>query len=125
MVEADIAMIERVLSNLVENALKFTGNNGTVELRLSEHDGTVRVSVIDSGIGIPETEIPLIFNRFYRVDRSRSRESPGSGLGLAISQKILELHHSAIRVLSEAGKGSTFSFDLRSSPDSGGSGEAR
>jgi signal transduction histidine kinase len=125
MVEADIAMIERVLSNLVENALKFTGNDGTVELRLSEHDGTVRVSVIDSGIGIPETEIPLIFNRFYRVDRSRSRESPGSGLGLAISQKILELHHSAIRVLSEAGKGSTFSFDLRSSPDSGGSGEAR
>jgi two-component system sensor histidine kinase VicK len=116
MVEADISMIERVLSNLVENALKFTGAGGFVELRLSEHDGKVRVSVVDNGKGIPEAEIPLVFDRFYRVDKSRSREVPGSGLGLAISQKLMELHHSVIGVRSENGKGSTFFFDLASGP---------
>jgi signal transduction histidine kinase len=125
MVEADITMIERVLSNLVENALKFTGIEGSVELRLSDHDGKVRVSVIDTGGGIPEAEIPQIFNRFYRVDKSRSRKVPGSGLGLAIAQKIMELHHSAIQVRSETGKGSTFFFDLSSGPASGNSGRAR
>jgi signal transduction histidine kinase len=123
-VEADIAMTERVLSNLVENALKFTGSDGTVELRLTERDGTVRVSVVDNGKGIPEEEIPLLFKRFHRVDRSRSREVPGSGLGLAISQKIMELHESRIEVRSEPGTGSTFFFDLPAAASPGGSGRA-
>jgi signal transduction histidine kinase len=124
-VEADIAMTERVLSNLVENALKFTGADGTVELRLTERDGTVRVSVVDNGKGIPEEEIPLLFKRFYRVDKSRSREVPGSGLGLAISQKIMELQESRIEVRSEPGSGSTFFFDLPSASASGKAGKSR
>jgi len=123
MVAADIALIERVLSNLVENALKFSAVGGSVELRLAEHDGAVRVSVIDGGVGIPEAELPLIFSRFHRIDRSGRREMRGSGLGLAISQKILELHESRIEVRSEPGRGSTFFFDLPSAAASGRTGK--
>ena len=113
MVEADVGLIERVLSNLVENALDSTNGSGAVVLRLDEQDETVRMSLVDTGRGIPGGEIPFIFNRFYRGEIQRPRSKPGSGLGLAISQKIVELHHGSIRVLSETGKGSTFSFDLQ------------
>jgi signal transduction histidine kinase len=116
MVRADIGLIERVISNLLENALNFTDPSGSVILRIAEKDGAVRVSVIDSGRGIPERELGYIFRRFYRGTGDGPRSRAGSGLGLAISQKILELHHSAIQVRSEVGRGSVFFFDLLRQP---------
>jgi signal transduction histidine kinase len=111
-VNADIGMIERVLSNLVENALKFTPAQGTVRLSIHRDDGQLKVRISDTGKGIPPEDIPHIFDRFYRGDGSRSNAPRSSGLGLAISQKIMELHHSSIRVNSELEKGSTFEFEL-------------
>jgi signal transduction histidine kinase len=111
-VHADIGMIERVLSNLIENAMNFTPARGRVELSLHQHDGQLRVRVLDTGKGISAEDIPHIFDRFYTGDRSRSRSVRGSGLGLAISQKIMELHHSSIAVTSKLNKGSVFEFDL-------------
>ena len=111
-VHADIGMIERVLSNLIENAMNFTPARGSVELSLQQHDGQLRVRVKDTGKGIPAEDLPHIFDRFYTGDRSRSRSKRGSGLGLAISQKIMELHHSSIAVTSKLNEGSVFEFDL-------------
>jgi signal transduction histidine kinase len=111
-VNADIGMIERVLSNLIENALKFTPAKGTVRLSIHRDDGQLKVRISDTGKGIPQEDIPHIFDRFYRGDSSRSNAPRSSGLGLAISQKIMELHHSSIQVNSEPEKGSTFEFEL-------------
>lgn len=112
MVNADIGMIERVLSNLIDNALHYTAENGTVEVGLFSQRETVRVAVSDTGCGIPEGEIPRVFERFYRVEKSRDRASGGTGLGLAIAKKILELHDTTISVESKINKGTTFSFNL-------------
>lgn len=110
-VEADIGMIERVLSNLIDNALNYTPEGGKVKVRLSRVDHQVRISISDTGPGIPEDELSHVFDRFFRGDKSRS-ESESTGLGLAISQKLIELHNSEIRVESTVGDGTTFYFDL-------------
>jgi signal transduction histidine kinase len=109
-VQADINMIERVLSNLIENALAHTPSDGRVSVELRELGGQARVRVIDSGTGIDQRDMPFIFDRFFS---GRREDSPrGSGLGLAIAQKIAELHGSRIQVESEPGRGSVFYFEL-------------
>ena len=113
MVEADIGMIERALSNFIDNALQYTPEKGTVKVDLSKQNKKVRVVVSDTGVGIPEEQIPLVFERFFRVEKSRSRSSGGTGLGLAIAKRILELHESTISVESVEQEGTTFSFDLK------------
>lgn len=112
-VYADIGLIERALSNLIENALRYTPENGAVKVEIVRSNQQVKVLVSDTGCGINEEEIPLIFDRFYRVEKSRARATGGSGLGLAIAKKILELHQSSIAVESKVNVGTTFSFDLK------------
>jgi len=111
-VEADIGMIERVLQNLIENAIRHTPGGGEVRIAARAHDGAVAVDVADTGCGIPEEDLPRIFERFYRVDKSRGGGTGGAGLGLAIAKRILDLHASPVRVSSRVGEGTTFSFRL-------------
>ncbi len=104
--------IQQVLVNLIGNAIAYTPAPGSVDVYVANHSDGVEVSVVDTGIGIPEKDLPHIFERFYRVDKDRSRSTGGTGLGLAIVKHILEAHHSRIQVQSELGKGSKFSFVL-------------
>lgn len=112
-VKADIRLTERALSNLLRNAIHYTNQNGEVVLSAIELNGKVRVSVADNGCGIPEDDLPYIFDRFYRGKNHESRSKGSSGLGLAIAQKILELHDSTIHVESEEEIGTIFYFDLQ------------
>lgn len=111
-VYADIGLIERALSNLIDNALRYTDCGGTVKVKIFQEDQKIRVSISDTGCGIRQEELPLIFDRFYRVEKSRSRSTGGAGLGLAIARKILELHKTTISVESRENEGTTFSFYL-------------
>jgi two-component system OmpR family sensor kinase len=115
-VQADINMIERVLSNLIENALTHTPAGGRVTVELLENSGRAQVRVMDSGTGIEQRDIPFIFDRFFSGRRNEGGSRRGSGLGLAIAQKMAELHGSGIRVESEPGRGSVFSFALSLDP---------
>lgn len=110
LVLADGERLQQVLSNLLDNALKFTPRGGSVTVSASEEPGKVWVSVSDTGTGIPDEHLPHIFERFYKVDRSRSGE--GVGLGLAISRHIVYAHGGDMKVSSREGEGSTFSFSL-------------
>ncbi len=109
---ADIGLIERALSNLIENAIRYTPKSGSVVVRIINNFPQIRLQVADTGCGIQEEELPLIFDRFYRVEKSRARATGGAGLGLAITQKILEVHQSKINVESKVNVGTTFSFSL-------------
>ncbi len=109
---ADIALVERAISNLIENAIRATPPGGRVSLGLTRAGGGVRVEVSDTGIGIPEADLPYVFDRFFRVDKSRSRRSGGAGLGLAIANRIVELHGGSIEVESTEGLGTSFAFEL-------------
>ena len=109
---ADIAMIERVLENLLDNALRYTPEEGSISIVLSNNNGGITVQVSDTGCGIPENELPRIFDRFYQADRSRKVKSSHSGLGLAVSKKILELHGTSIEAKSDQKSGTTFTFTL-------------
>ena len=111
-VSADISLIERVLENLLENALRFVPEGGKITLALSDIEQKVYIKIIDNGAGIPETEIPYIFDRFYQLDKNRCVESNHAGLGLAIVKKIIELHNSVINVTSIPTQETTFSFYL-------------
>lgn len=105
MIYADLYMIERVISNLVENALNYTQPNNSVSVLCTEERDLVTLEVSDTGIGIPSEDITFVFERFYRVDKDRSRLSGGSGLGLAIVKKIVELHKGQIKIESTVAKG--------------------
>ncbi|MCM3572162.1 MULTISPECIES: two-component system histidine kinase PnpS [Mesobacillus] len=111
-IEGDADRLKQVLINLVSNAITYTPNGGRVEITLSGQEDSVSVVVKDSGIGIEKSEITRIFERFYRVDRARSRNSGGTGLGLAIVKHIVEAHKGHIEVDSQIGKGTTFTIKL-------------
>ena len=96
------------LSNLVENAIKYNKENGWVHVSLNADHKYFYVKVADSGIGIPKQDTENIFERFYRVDKSHSREIGGTGLGLAITRNAIIMHRGAIKVYSEEGEGTTF-----------------
>jgi len=114
-IHADEQKIRQLVLILVDNAVKYTQDGGkvTVNFRPAEK-GKVTLAVQDTGIGIAKEDQEKIFDRFYRVDKARSREMGGNGLGLAIAQEIVELHHGKIAIESELGKGTTFLVTLKS-----------
>lgn len=105
---ADSQRMKQILINLINNAVMYTPEQGEVTVRVREQTETVILEVQDTGIGISKKEIPRIFERFYRVDRARSRNSGGTGLGLAIVKHLIEAHKAKMSVESEVGKGTTF-----------------
>ncbi|MEA2563156.1 MAG: two-component system, OmpR family, phosphate regulon sensor histidine kinase PhoR [Acidobacteriota bacterium] len=104
--------IERLVVNLLDNAVKYNQPEGTVSLRLSQADGHALLEVSDTGIGIPQDALSRIFERFYRVDKGRSRDEGGTGLGLAIVKHVAQTHGGHVEVESRIGKGSTFRVRL-------------
>ncbi|MBA4311416.1 MAG: hypothetical protein C0417_02185 [Chlorobiaceae bacterium] len=112
-VYGDKERLRQALINLIDNALKYNIPGGRVKVKYEILDSSVRIIVEDSGVGITEEHLPRIFERFYRVDKERSREAGGTGLGLAIVKHIIEAHGSKVEVQSEVGKGSMFSFTLK------------
>ena len=104
--------IERLVVNLLDNAVKYNRPEGTVSLRLSQADGHALLEVSDTGIGIPQDALSRIFERFYRVDKGRSRDEGGTGLGLAIVKHVAQTHGGQVEVESRIGKGSTFRVRL-------------
>jgi two-component system, OmpR family, phosphate regulon sensor histidine kinase PhoR len=112
-VNGDVSRIEQVITNLVSNAIHYGQEQGEVKFRFYDMDEHVLFEIADDGIGIPKEDLPRIFERFYRVDKSRSRNDGGSGLGLAICKHIMEAHQETLTVRSTEGIGSTFAFTMR------------
>jgi len=110
-VYADSERVYRVITNLVSNAIKYT-DEGEVVLGLAQKEDKVYISIQDTGVGIAPEHLKRIFERFFRIDKSRSKGLGGTGLGLAIVKHILEAHDASVKVESEVGKGSVFSFEL-------------
>lgn len=104
--------LRQVMSNLILNSIKYT-ENGKIEIIVEEEEKSGKISVKDTGIGIPEEDLHRVFERFYRVDKARSRAAGGTGLGLAIVKHIVEAHGSKVEVKSKVGEGTEFSFRLR------------
>jgi signal transduction histidine kinase len=104
----DSERIGQVVLNLITNAIHYTPPGGSIRVETSTENKFAILRVIDSGMGIPPEDLPRIFDRFYRVEKSRSREKGGSGLGLAISKAIIAAHSGSIEVSSEVGRGTTF-----------------
>lgn len=123
MVYADRKSIHQVLVNLVVNAIKYGSKNGSIKLSFFDMDENILTEVTDTGIGITREELPRIFERFYRGEKSRSRSQGGggSGLGLAIVKHIIEAHNQTINVRSTPGVGSTFAFTLKKGKNIGSS----
>ena len=111
-VSGDIGLIERVLDNLIDNAINYTAEGGTIRLTLIPGEADVTASVTDTGRGISAAALPHIFERFYRAEAGGRDTTQGTGLGLAIAERILSLHGSACEVESTPGQGSVFSFHL-------------
>ncbi len=111
-VNIDWQRINQVLHNLLENAVAHTGKGGIITVAAAERGAWVEISVSDTGEGIPAQDLPNIFERFYRVDRSRARATGGSGLGLTITKRLVEAHGGKIEAQSKLGKGSRFSFTI-------------
>lgn len=111
-VRADYAKIEQVLTNLIDNATKFNRDGGSIRVYHQDLKGMLKIIIEDTGFGIPLKDIPRIFERFYRVDKARSRELGGTGLGLSIVKHIVELHAGSVGVESSEGSGSRFWFTL-------------
>jgi signal transduction histidine kinase len=109
----DLSLLVR---NLLDNAIRYTRAGGAVSTSVTSDDGTIVFRVEDTGVGIPSKELPRVFERFYRVDRARSRETGGTGLGLAIVRHVAENHGGTVTVESELGRGSTFEVRLPASP---------
>ncbi|KMQ49787.1 Phosphate regulon sensor protein PhoR (SphS) [Chitinispirillum alkaliphilum] len=105
-------MLEQALVNLIDNAIKYSTENTTVQIVLSQNESNSRIEIIDQGIGIDRKYLPRVFERFYRVDKARSRKVGGTGLGLSIVRHIILAHSGTISVKSKPGKGSTFTIEL-------------
>jgi len=112
-VYADREMIHQVLNNLITNSIKYGKENGRTQIGLYDMNENVLVEVTDNGLGIDPKHLPRIFERFYRVDKDRSRELGGSGLGLSIVKHIIEAHNQTVNVRSTPGIGTTFGFTLK------------
>lgn len=112
LVNADVSLIERVLQNLIDNALKFTPKNGEITVDIDSTDQFVEIKVSDTGPGIPKEQIPFIFDRYHIGDKRISLDNNNTGLGLAIVKKILEIHNVSIELSSKLNNGTTFSFQL-------------
>jgi two-component system sensor histidine kinase SenX3 len=117
--DRDLSLMVR---NLVDNAIRYTKPGGRVDVSVRAEDGRVVLSVADTGVGIPTRDLPRIFERFYRVDRARSRETGGTGLGLAIVKHIAENHGGDVDVASELGRGTTVTVTLPAAPGGAGGG---
>ena len=113
-VDADVDEVKFTLaiSNLVENGIKYNVDDGWVRVSLDADHKYFYITVADSGMGIPEDSIERIFERFYRVDKSHSKEIGGTGLGLAITKSSIAMHHGTIKVFSKEGEGTTFSVRI-------------
>jgi two-component system, OmpR family, phosphate regulon sensor histidine kinase PhoR len=109
---ADEEAVGQILDNLVDNALKYTPAGGDIRVRWHTEDGQVVLEVADTGIGIPERDLPRIFERFYRVDKARSRELGGTGLGLSIVKHLVQAMHGSVSASSQPGQGTTFQVRL-------------
>jgi DNA-binding response OmpR family regulator/two-component sensor histidine kinase len=111
-VYVDSEKFEKIITNILSNAFKFTPEGGRIEITINRTDKYVIVSVSDTGVGIQKEKISKIFDRFYQVDGSHTREQEGTGIGLSLTKELIELHKGKIEVESEAGKGSTFRISL-------------
>ena len=111
-VEGDPHRLKQVVVNLVDNAIKYTGEGGKVEIRVGSNNGSAVLEVSDSGVGIPSDAIEQVFERFYRVDKARSRQMGGAGLGLSIVKSICAAHHGRVTVESSEERGSRFLVEL-------------
>jgi two-component system, OmpR family, phosphate regulon sensor histidine kinase PhoR len=109
---ADPDALRQVLDNLLDNAIKYTPNGGRVTVRWNAGRDQVSFEVEDTGVGIPDRDQPRVFERFYRVDKARSREVGGTGLGLAIVKHLVQAMRGSVRVASQVGKGTTFKVTL-------------
>jgi len=107
-IQADEDLLNQVFINLLDNAIKFTPENGSIVIRCKKNDSRLLLTITDTGVGIPRDSLPRIFERFYRVDKARTRRQGGTGLGLSIVKHIVESHGGEVFVESEVGKGSTF-----------------
>ena len=107
-VEADRRRLGQIIRNLLDNAIKFSRDAGTVRMYAGRENGEAFFAIVDEGPGIPRGEQEKIFQRFYQIDRSRSKTRPGTGLGLAIVKHLVQLHEGRIDLESEVGAGSTF-----------------
>lgn len=105
--------IEQVLTNLIDNALRHTAEGGKVDVHVADANESVKITIEDTGYGIPKEDLPYVFERFYKADKARTRGKGGTGLGLAIAKNIIDRHEGEIRVFSEVGKGTTFEILLR------------
>jgi two-component system phosphate regulon sensor histidine kinase PhoR len=110
---ADKFRIQQVLVNLIVNAIKYGNDTGIIEIEIVKEKGSYLISVKDDGPGIATEHLGRLFERFYRVDKSRSKAGGGTGLGLAIVEQIVEAHNSHVQVTSKVGKGTTFAFKLK------------
>jgi signal transduction histidine kinase len=108
----DEALLRRMVVNLLDNAIKYTPDGGSVSVKLWREDGRINLRVTDSGIGIPAEAAARVFERFYRVDKSRTRDPGGTGLGLAIVRHLVELHGGRVRVENRAEGGARFIVEL-------------
>ena len=109
---ADSGRLQQVLHNLLENSLRYTESGGRIVVRVASAPGEARIAVADTGVGIPEADLPFVFERFYRSKRSRAANPGGSGLGLSIVRWIVEAHKGKVTVESTVGKGATFTVHL-------------
>ena len=110
--DVDKVKLNLAVTNLVENAIKYNIDSGWVRVTLDADHKYFYVKVADSGIGIPEDSVDHIFERFFRVDKARSREVGGTGLGLSITKNVIQMHHGVIDVESTPGEGTTFSMRI-------------
>jgi two-component system sensor histidine kinase BaeS len=106
-IHGDEARLRQVFYNLLDNAIKYTSEGGTIEVQLARHDKTAMVSIRDTGIGIAPEHLPRVFDRFYRADKARNRAHGGAGLGLSIAQSIVTAHGGHIDIASSPGQGTT------------------